>query len=191
MLERIGTKAQRVSQRDRALIEAYWNWLRRYAWSRCPFCQKNLARLFDPVDLTGFWVDGPNSTFEARTGVLRAFCLLLGAVNLNGLRAAWRAFECRPGPDMPYVIARILEMPTMTAVVSCVPHAVRVQGVSSRLFFPNAAQDKVFDAVMVAKEYRLTLEDGRSAWDITAETYDYDLTPGSRRENFAGFMKGH
>jgi hypothetical protein len=44
--------------------------------------------------------------------------VLRGAVNFNNLRPVAGRIEVWPGPEVPYVIPRLLEMPGMLAVIS-------------------------------------------------------------------------
>jgi hypothetical protein len=91
---------------------------------------------------------------------------------------------------MPYVIARILEMPTMTAVVSCVPMQCGYRAYPVAYFSQTPPKIRSLTQSWSQKEYRITLEDGRSAWDITAETYDYDLTPWITQGKLRWFHEG-
>ena len=172
------------------LIQEYWNWVPAVRLSRCPFCQKDLARLFDPVDLAGFWWMDRTQRLRPEPECCEHFCLLLGAVNLNGLAPRGGLFECRPGPDMPYVIARILEMPTMTAVVSCIPMQCGYNAYPAVYFSQTPPNKGSLTQSWSRKEYRFTLEDGRSAWDITHEADDYDLTPWITRGKLRWFHEG-
>lgn len=172
------------------LIAEYWNLVPAVTLSRCPFCQKDLARLFDPVDLTGFWWMDRTRRPRQEPPCCEHFCLLLGAVNFNGLAPRGGLFECRPGPDMPFVIARILEMPTMTAVVSCVPLQCGYSAYPVVYFSQTPPKIRSLTQSWSQKEYRTTLQDGRSAWDITQEVYDYDLSPWIKQEKVRWFHEG-
>ena len=44
-----------LQQSVEPLIQDYWHWIPKGCLSRCPFCDEDLWRLFDPVDLSGFW----------------------------------------------------------------------------------------------------------------------------------------
>ncbi len=77
------------------LIDKYWDWVPAVNLSRCPFCEKDLLRLFDPVDLQGFWWMDRTQRDHPEPVACQHFCLLLGAVNLNGLPLRGGLFECR------------------------------------------------------------------------------------------------
>ena len=159
------------------LIEKYWDWVPAVKLSRCPFCQEDLSRLFDPVDLIGFWWMDRTQRSRPEPKCCEHFCLLLGAVNFNGLPPLGGLFECRPGPDMPFVIPRILEMPTMNAVVSCVPMHCGYNAYPIAYFSQVPPKTRSLTQSWAQKEYRFALQDGRSGWDIVDNIYDYNLMP--------------
>jgi len=162
------------------LIDEYWNWVPAVRLSRCPFCQNDLMRLFDPVDLTGFWWMDQTQRPRPEPPCCEHFCLLLGAVNLNGLPPKGGLFECRPGPDMPFVIPRILEMPTMTAVVSCVLMQCGYSAYPIAYFSQVPPKTRSLTQSWAQKEYRFALQDGHCGWDIVDNIYDYNLMPWSK-----------
>ncbi|NJO14965.1 MAG: hypothetical protein HC877_04225 [Thioploca sp.] len=93
--------------------------------SRCPFCGSLFKFLFDPWGLEGFWWNnwgGGISHWDYSPKPCKHFILLLGALNLNGLPPKGGKGECRPGPEIPYVIARILNAHrSRVAVISSIP----------------------------------------------------------------------
>lgn len=172
------------------LIKEYWSWVPAVQLSRCPFCQEDLMRLFDPVDLTGFWWMDRTWRPRPEPECCPHFCLLLGAVNFNGLPPRGGIFECRPGPDMPFVIPRILEMPTMTAVVSRIPLQCGYSAYPLAYFSRVPPKTRSLTQSWARKEYRFMLEDGRRGWDIVDNFYDYDLTPWLRQGKLGWFHEG-
>lgn len=172
------------------LIEEYWNWIPVVQLCRCPFCQKDLACLFDPVDLTGFWWMDRTQRSRQEPPRCEHFCLLLGAVNFNGLPPRGGLFECRPGPDMPYVIARILEMPTMTAVVSCVPLQCGYSAYPVAYFATEPPGPRTMTQGWAQKEYRFSLGENKTGWDIVQDKRDYDLSPWILKGKLRWFHEG-
>lgn len=156
------------------LIQEYWDWVPAVPLSRCPFCSKDLTRLFDPVDLRGFWWMDRTQRLRLEPGCCPHFCLLLGAVNVNGLAPRGGIFECRPGPDVPFVIPRILEFPTMQAVVSSVAMHCGYTAYPVAYFAKTPPPARSLSQSWARKEHRFSV-DGRMGWDIIEETYDYDI----------------
>jgi hypothetical protein len=85
------------------------------AMSTCPFCAKPLLRSFDPFGLDGPWWH-PGAKRHAPMAC-RHFCLLRGAVNFHDKRPTAGPIEVNTGPEVPYVLPRILKMDSMTAVI--------------------------------------------------------------------------
>ena len=75
----------------------------------CPFDGRPLLRTYDP-----FGLDGPWWRPEANPPEPPAcphFCVVTGAVNERALTSASSEWTTYPGPTMPYVIQRLLDMP--------------------------------------------------------------------------------
>ena len=87
--------------------------------ARCPFTGAVAGLAIDTFDLDGFWWDWgaplrgeddlPDTTF-AYNGALRL-----------GVPVAWAPFVARPGPEVPFVVPRVLDHPAMHAVISTLP----------------------------------------------------------------------
>jgi len=164
------------------IIDAYWKWIPEIPLSRCPFCNTELCYTFDPIDLKGFWwVDRTQRPFK-KPQSCEHFNLLLGVVNLNNLPLEKSSFQSNPGPDVPYVIPRILEMDTMTAVISSIEMNCGYTA------YPIAYYSKIpplagsLTQSWARKEYYFTLDNGESGWDIIFDTYDYNLLPWLKKE---------
>lgn len=159
------------------LIEKYWDWITPVHLSRCPFCERDFFRLFDIVDLRGFWWMDRTQRDRREPECCRHFCLLLGAVNLKGLPPDGGVFECRLGPDVPYVIPRILRLPSMVAVVSRLPMRCGYWVYPVVYFSQEPPQGRLLTQSWARKEYRFVSEDGTAGWDEVDDALDYDLFP--------------
>jgi hypothetical protein len=159
------------------LIERYWDWIMPLKLSRCPFCEKDFMRFFDAVDLKGFWWMDRTQRDRREPVCCPHFCLLLGAVNLNGLPPEGGIFECRPGPDIPYAIPRILGLPSMVAVISCLPMLCGYSAYPVVYFSSEPPQGRSLTRPWARKEYRFVSPDGTSGWDEVDDILDYDLFP--------------
>ncbi len=164
-------------QKIEPLIKEYWSILPAVELSRCPFCEAKLMRRFDAVDLNGFWwmdrtqrpCDEPQSCPH--------FCLLTGALNFNGRPVSGGLFECLPGPDVPYVIPRILEFPTMSAVLSGIPMTCGYTAYAVAYFAQQPPAPKTLTHAWARKIFQFKDESGKSGWDIKDEAVDYELAP--------------
>lgn len=162
------------------LIEKYWNQVPTVELSQCPYCQQRLSRLFDPVDLNGFWWMDRTQRPRPEPEHCPHFCLLMGAVNLNNLPPAGGLFECLPGPDAPFVIPRILELPTMEAVVSCFKMHCGYNAYPIAYFAQRPPAQKDLTQSWTKKEFWFTDDKNHQGWDIKKESYQY---------NFASWIK--
>jgi hypothetical protein len=159
------------------LIQEYWNILPAVELSRCPFCDERLLRVFDTVDLNGFWWMDRTQRTSNEPPSCAHFCLLTGAVNLNGRLVSGGLFECLPGPDVPYVIPRVLEFPTMNAVLSGIPMDCGYTAYSVTYFAEKPPAPKTLTHAWARKVFQFKDEGGKAGWDIKDETYDYELAP--------------
>ena len=185
-------EAQRSQWRRQAerLIEEYWRWISPVELAQCPYCQKSLKLPFDGYDLNGFWWMDRTQRVASGGESCEHFRLLLGAVNLNGRPVNGGLFECLPGPDKPYVVPRILEMPTMQAVMGAIKMHCGYTAYPIAYFSLQPSKDRPFTQGWARKEYAFTLEDGRSGWDVTQESQDFDLRKWIHLKNIHIFKDG-
>ncbi len=167
-------------RRTEKLLDDYWNWIPDVSLSRCPFCGAEMVHCFDPVDLKGFWWMDRTQQPCAEPSSCEHFRLLSGAVNLNGLIPESGPFECRPGPDAPFVIPRILERKGMTAVISISSMKCGYIAYPIAYFSEEQIPGGLLTQSWAQKEYWFTLDDGRTGWNIINDSYDFDLLPWLR-----------
>jgi hypothetical protein len=108
---------QVVNQRDE-LLNQYYAQLPPAVFGRCPFCNALLEQVFDPWGLDGFWWQETLTGKCPKPSACEHFRVLTGALNLNGQPPLGGEAESYPGPEVPYVIPKVLELPTMVAVVA-------------------------------------------------------------------------
>lgn len=160
-----------------ALVDEYWDWIPSISLSRCPFCNADLLRAFDPVDLNGFWWMDRTQRPCSEPESCEHFRLLLGAVNLNRLPPKGGLFECRPGPDVPYIIPRILEMSTMEAVISSIPIHCGYTAYPVAYYSQKPPASGSLTQSWAQKQYRFTSATGTAGWSIVVDSCDFDLLP--------------
>jgi len=101
------------------VVQAYEEGLPRLPLSRCPLTGEVQVHSFDPYGLDGPWW---NYEAPARPLLERiASCIAVtGAVTLAGEVETF-PFLCKPGPGLPYVYPRLLELEGVRAVVRQLP----------------------------------------------------------------------
>jgi len=96
--------------------ELYEAGLHRVQMSVCPICAEPFHHSFDPFGMDGPWWGGVRG---AERPACTHYCFFRGAVHFGtGPRpkGPYRA-KARPGPEVPYVIPKQLELPGVVAVI--------------------------------------------------------------------------
>ncbi len=100
------------------LLERYLEGLPVRGLSRCPFTGEKVFMAIDDMGLDGLWwnADAPK---RPESELPKTFFALDGALVLSG-EVEKAPFNCRPGPDVPYVLPRLLEFHQVKAVISSI-----------------------------------------------------------------------
>ncbi len=125
-----GESADQGESVDRAAVTAardrlrqvrarYRDWLPRVPVSRCPDTGELVEWPLDNVDFDGWFWEYHNPTRVTPT-LPASWRAMTGAVRLAGTVAA-APFLAKPGPEVPYVLPRILDQPDARAVLAQVP----------------------------------------------------------------------
>ena len=101
------------------LLAQYRDGLPRVPLTRCPITSDVVHHAIDVDGLDGFWWNYDGAVRPREPDLPPTWFVLTGAVRLAE-RVRRAPFLCKPGPEVPYVIPRILEHRGVTAVVSSV-----------------------------------------------------------------------
>jgi hypothetical protein len=101
-----------------ALAEDYMADLPNLPLSRCPFTGDVFSMAIDTQGLDGLWWNS-DRPMRPSAESLSTFFALDGALKLEGSPERF-PFICAPGPDVPYVLPRLLAYVQVKAVVSCI-----------------------------------------------------------------------
>lgn len=158
------------------LERAYWDGLPRVSLSGCPYCGAALRRAFDPWGIDGwFWQKGRRIANVDPTACPH-FAVLVGAVNLNGLPARGGTEESHLGPEVPFVIPRLLSLPGMIAVVSTV--ALENGYTAYPIAYFADPLPAPFDLTHPWTQTTMGFEqNGRTYWTIKNDPWDFELQP--------------
>ena len=146
--------------------------------STCPYCGKPLERTFDPFDLDGEWwrgirLPGPEPCAH--------YAFLKGAVRFGEGRKPTRpeTGEAMSGPEVPYVIPKLLEQPTTIAVIGELPmdpgwlaYAITYYATQH----PPADKGLSGDWALESYSYDDPLT-GLGQFRYSTEVWDFDLRP--------------
>ncbi len=175
--QKLDDERSRIQRQVEPLIEEYWKWIPLVVLSQCPFCKEDLLQSFDVYDLNGFWWMDRTQRETAKGKACSHFCLLTGALNFNELTVSDGIFECHPGPDKPFVIPRILEMPSMIAVVKEIQMQCGYTAYPIAYFSKEEVELRRLTQSWVSKEHVFQLPNGKSGWNIVDDQKDFNLSP--------------
>ena len=160
-------------EQESLLLARYRDGLPRLALSRCPFSGDTLEFAIDTFGLDGPWwrYDAPVRPHEPTPPT---FATLTGALRISE-PVETTPFLCKPGPEAPYVLPRLLDA-GLVAVISSVAVGSH-QGYAVAYFAPEPPSAPLANT-WGANQYRLLGDDGEPGWDevIEDETeFDFDL----------------
>lgn len=158
--------------------------------SRCPFCATpvwELVGIFSLQDPAWFCAEGSGRDGPEELGTLcpHLFCVD-GALNLNGQQPTEAVYADRKitmAAEVPFVKPRVLNLPTMVAVVHSLPVADRYTAYPITYFCEQQPEQKAFCIPWSRVAYF------DSEWTFPEATYtgrrsdiqDYDLAPWIER----------
>ncbi|MFH1748444.1 MAG: hypothetical protein ABIG44_15530 [Planctomycetota bacterium] len=158
----------------------YFERLPRLPMSPCPLCGRPLYRSFDPFGLDGLWWRADATPEEVPS--CPHFCVLVGALSFGNASPSAGDFEVHPGPQAPYVIPRILELPTVIAVVGEIEMVNGYRAYPIAYFAEQrpAPEDLTAGWARPVFTYRRTL--GEGGWRVPNDLWDFDLLPWLQRD---------
>ena len=179
-----GTDAQRLMEHEHfyrqqtlALETQYKAGVPSVELSRCPFTGEIMKHSLDYYGLDGLWWNYEMS-IRPISPLLKTYVALTGAARLEGpvLRAP---FVCKPGPEVPYVIPRLLTRPEIKAVLS----SVRIGSNTGYAitYFGNPPPQKIsLINTWGCDTYAYLDEKGNYHWDSepgSPNDFDFNLEP--------------
>ncbi len=168
-------KAHQYLLEAEAASKAYYERLPRMALSCCPIDGKPLLRCFDPFGLDGLWWCSDATPTEP--AACAHFCCLTGAVNFNGMQPHAGSCTVHIGPEVPYVIPRLLEYEGVIAVITEVKMGNGYTAYPVAYFAKRRLQPEFSTAGWARSVFVYTTQLGISAWRLANEKWDFDLGP--------------
>ena len=179
--EPIGEELDKVHDRLGELDDEYRERLPAVPISRCPFCDRVINYPIDHMDLDGLWWNSDNPVRPDPELYDPHFVGVSGALKLAG-RIAKAPFLAEPGPEVPFVVPRVMQLEGVVAVVSSLqigPHA----GYPVVYYADPVAEAMLRVNTWGMESYRYCTPDGEQKWGETADfedDYDYDLAKWMR-----------
>ena len=155
----------------------YFDALPRVPMSLCPFTGQPLLKAFDPWGLDGFWWQERKLYNLIEPPAPETFRVLRGALNLNDRPPLGGPAEAHVGPGIPYVIPRLLKMPTMLMVVSSLPMLNGYTAYPLAYFSTEVPMASSLVATWRCQTYSFTNSNGAPVWCMPSDVWDFDLKP--------------
>lgn len=171
--------------RDASLIrEAYYQALGEYAdrlprivMSACPFTGELFKHSFDPWGLDGpWWQEGREVDIE-EPAPPSSFKVLLGALALRGRKPVEAQRVSNPGPEVPFVVPRLLNLPGMVAVISQATLETGDIAYPIGYFSPELIPPQKLHQFWLEQDLWFDTAEGKSGWLIANDVWDFDLQP--------------
>ncbi|MEZ4364877.1 MAG: hypothetical protein R2939_01155 [Kofleriaceae bacterium] len=147
----------------------------------CPFTNVQLRRSFDPFGLDGAW--WATDAIRPAPPPPPTFCVLRGAVHFQGLPPKGHAFmERHTGPEVPYVIPRLLEQPSMTAVIGELHVAPGYRVFTIAYFADPRPHARELTSDWLESTHSVPASTDEEAWSIIPwDPWDFELAPWIER----------
>ncbi len=158
-------------------LAEYSDRLPRVVLSACPFTGAPLKRAFDPFDLGGFWWHKDRTFTPGEPRTPPSFRVLLGAVDLNGRKPAETREQVLAGPDVPFVVPRLLELDGMVAVLHRVPMSTGDVCYPVGYFSQQTFDPEDLHQHWTRPDLVFTDPDGEEGWTFSTDPWDFDLGP--------------
>jgi hypothetical protein len=172
-----GRPAARLREGYYQILAEYADRLPRIVFSACPFTGEPLKHSFDPWGLDGPWWHMDREVEIEEPKAPAAFKALLGAVALRGRKPREARDPVLAGPDVPFVVPRLLGLPGMVAVVSCVELATGDLAYPVAYYSTEEIPQRRLHQFWLQQEHWFELEGGKSGWLIANDVWDFDLLP--------------
>lgn len=163
------------------VLGEYGDRLPRVVMSACPFSGEVLRRSFDPWGLDGPWWYQDREVAIEEPRPPDTFKVLLGALALRGREPSEARAPVEPGPEVPFVVPRLLELPGMIAVVSRLELETGDLAYPIAYFSPEEIPPVQLHQFWLKQDFWFTQENGSSAWLIANDVWDFDLAPWVER----------
>ncbi len=172
------------------VLHEYGDRLPRVPVARCPHTRQVLKRALDPFGLDGpFWHKSCIVEIE-EPAAPPTFMVLLGALDLHGRTPAEAKAEVIPGPDVPFVIPRLLGLPGMKAVISQQTLETRDTAYLISYFSGERIQFQLRHQHWLRQDLWFPNESGGTSWLTKNDPWDFDLAAWIESGHLSWVMPG-
>jgi hypothetical protein len=173
------TACDRHFAEARRIRDRYFERLPRVCMAACPICAKPLYRLFDPFGLDGLWWSASPAWSEPPC--CPHYVLLRGAVAFNGRPIRAGDAVVHPGPEVPYVIPRLLEMDDMVMTIGELPMDPGYTAYPLAYFARRRPPTSELTSVWARPTFEYKNAAGEGGWNYANDPWEFDLMPWAAR----------
>lgn len=160
-----------------AALAEYGDRLPRVRMSTCPYTGAPYLRAFDPFGLDGPWWHKLKIFDIEEPQPPKTFRVILGALALHGRTPSETTEEVLPGPEVPFVVPRLLGLPGMVAVVSRLEMATGDAAYPIVYFSDQPTEPALLHQFWLRQDYWFADAKGRRGFIIANDPWDFDLAP--------------
>jgi hypothetical protein len=177
--KKLSTKELRTlkKERDNATIQ-YLEGLPVVPVGRCPYCNSIVKKTIDTFGLDGPWWDIFGK--DPKPQSCDHFFVMLGALNLEGFSFKDSALETdneiQPGPEVPYLIPRILKIPGMKCIIFSrrIIHEKHTAYFMTYFADPPAPQEQGHQS-WLRTQFSYIDGQGHSFWNSCNDVWDFKI----------------
>jgi hypothetical protein len=174
-----GRPATEIRETYYRVLGEYADRLPRIMMSACPFTGEPFKHSFDPWGLDGPWWHMDREVAIDEPAPPETFRVLLGSLAFHGRTPAEARDPVIPGPETPYVVPRLLQLPGMVAVISSLPLETGDIAYPVVYFSTEEIPQTRLHQFWLQQEHWFEV-DGKSGWFIANDIWDFDLEPWVR-----------
>jgi len=158
------------------VLGEYYDRLPRMVLSVCPFTGEPLKRAFDPFGPDGPWWHKEHLIDIEEPRAPKTFQVLLGALSLRGRPPLEVQEEVLPGPEVPFVVPRLLSLPGMVAVIGQLALETGDIAYPIAYFSKEAIRPRDLHQPWLRED--LWFEEGNETlWTTANDVWDFDIVP--------------
>jgi hypothetical protein len=162
-------------ERQNLTLAEYSDRIPRVRLSVCPYCSAPLKRAFDPWGLDGPWWHSSVKVKYEEPAVCEHFRVILGALNLGGRTPTEAVSQVLPGPDVPFVVPKLLELPGMVAVIGSLRLATKDQAYPIAYFSDKPTRLNQLHQPWCREAFWYKDDAGRPLWYVANDEFDFEL----------------
>jgi len=172
-----GMKYKQLQNKYYSELQSYFDRLPRVRMATCPVCGAPFEHSFDPFGLDGPWWHTDRLCEVKEPANCPHFKLLLGAYELRRPAPIEAVENVQPGPEVPFVVPRLLRLPGMIAVIGELEMETGDVAYPIAYFSDQKIRACDLHASWCRVEYWFKDEHSNSCWTISNSPWDFELRP--------------